>query len=398
MKILACSDPLMINSSYSLQMRLLINNLDAGWHYVQNGVRVGQKEEIRDENGEILATLYPGESKSASYSPDKVFKMANELDPDVVFLYEDPQHLYKYMTFQRKTPHAAICWFPWDNDEWNGSIGAFLTSCEDSDYVPIGISRATQKLCHDNGHDIGQIYNIVDDVFRPLDPTLVNAEKASLLRQFELPRDRKILLYVGRLAPRKNIESLLSMAQSLRRKREDFVLFMHCDINDPGSSCDLRTEIITRGMVEYVRVNIIEWDKGVSSQELNMLYNCCDVYVSASGGEGFGLPVCEAGACGKTFVVPDNTTGPEFSQNGKHGLLAPNGGYYRVLDYINRPFVDHDAMAEQVDYLLDHKNLAWRMGESFRKWVQANCSVKVVMEQFKHEMEQFVPLECTVKT
>ena len=41
-------------------------------------------------------------------------------------------------------------------------------------------------------------------------------------------------------------------------------------------------------------------------------YGVLDVLSNASYGEGFGLPIVEAQACGTPVVVADNSTGPEL--------------------------------------------------------------------------------------
>lgn len=44
---------------------------------------------------------------------------------------------------------------------------------------------------------------------------------------------------------------------------------------------------------------------------LSKVYSAADCYVSASRGEGWNLPVCEAAACGLPVICPDNTSHPE---------------------------------------------------------------------------------------
>jgi len=43
-----------------------------------------------------------------------------------------------------------------------------------------------------------------------------------------------------------------------------------------------------------------------------MLYNAADVFLSPSKGEGFGIPIIEAQACGAPVVVTDFTSMPEL--------------------------------------------------------------------------------------
>ena len=49
------------------------------------------------------------------------------------------------------------------------------------------------------------------------------------------------------------------------------------------------------------------------------LYSCADLYLSTSLGEGFGLPILEAQACGTPVVAPFNSTMPELVEG--HGWL-----------------------------------------------------------------------------
>lgn len=394
MKIVASSDPISVNTSYSAQMLMLMKDIKAEWHYVQNGVGIGRAVEHK-EIGNV--TVYPGRSADSSASPGQVRHLARKEDADLLFLYEGPSYLSKYTTFMPPLPYTGICWFPWDTDEWSNTLTVLLRSCEDHDFMPVVISKASEKLIKERGYQVEQVYNIVDDhVYRPVESELIYNEKKAFLRAMGKDEDSKILLYVGRMTPRKNIESLFAMVRQLRNKRKDFVLIIHGDIADPGASCDPRMEVISRYIVNRVGFHIIKWDVGISKENMNMLYNCADVYVSASGGEGFGLPVCEAGLCGKPFVVPDNTTGPEFSQNGMHGLLATNSNFYREYKGLTRQIVDAKSMADQVDWLLDDVEQRRSMGMTFRKWILENCSREIISNKFKGLMKEFIPLECGV--
>ena len=52
-----------------------------------------------------------------------------------------------------------------------------------------------------------------------------------------------------------------------------------------------------------------------SCEELNELYNCCDIYISSTSGEGWGLTAFEALQCELYTLVPDNTSYSEYFRN-----------------------------------------------------------------------------------
>ena len=48
----------------------------------------------------------------------------------------------------------------------------------------------------------------------------------------------------------------------------------------------------------------------VDDRELNLLYNACDVGITTSMGEGWGLVSFEHGAAGAAQIVPDHSAAP----------------------------------------------------------------------------------------
>jgi glycosyltransferase involved in cell wall biosynthesis len=62
---------------------------------------------------------------------------------------------------------------------------------------------------------------------------------------------------------------------------------------------------------------------GLDKEQMARLYQISDFHVSATGGEGFGIPSLEAMACGLPIILPDNSTGPELI-GGERGWLVDN--------------------------------------------------------------------------
>ncbi|MEK7111833.1 MAG: glycosyltransferase family 4 protein [Patescibacteria group bacterium] len=94
-----------------------------------------------------------------------------------------------------------------------------------------------------------------------------------------------------------------------------------------------------------------------NTEDMCKLYNTCDLYWSMSMGEGFGLPMAEAMACGLPVLGVKNSTHFELTNWGQHGWLAENvsaNTYQNIPVWI--PTLQQYSLAdsESVLTLLDH--------------------------------------------
>lgn len=93
---------------------------------------------------------------------------------------------------------------------------------------------------------------------------------------------------------------------------------------------------------------------------LRKCYNACDVLLYTSRGEGFGVPIIEAQACGVPVIVPDNTAMPELV---KHGVVLDKR--YQVpfmyvpynTQYVINPSAVSDALVEAYKHPMPHEQV-----------------------------------------
>lgn len=112
------------------------------------------------------------------------------------------------------------------------------------------------------------------------------------------------ILYVGRFAPIKNIESLISYyRQTHEREEYDLLLVGKFDKSFPNA-----------GLEERIRddSNVKVLTK-VPNTDLNLLYNGATLFYFVSRGEGFGLPVLEAMSAGCPVLTSDITACGEIA-------------------------------------------------------------------------------------
>lgn len=104
------------------------------------------------------------------------------------------------------------------------------------------------------------------------------------------------IFYAGSLLPHKNVSGLLK-AFSASRISQSLVI---AGEKDPRYFPTLRDEARQLGIEK--KVCFLGY---VPCEELPLLYGACDAFVFLSRGEGFGLPVLEAMACGAPVVASE---------------------------------------------------------------------------------------------
>lgn len=117
-------------------------------------------------------------------------------------------------------------------------------------------------------------------------------------------RDR-YLLYVGNLAPHKNV-ALLAKALELCCARDASAPMLVIASNDAGGMAALEQHL--QRLRERGKVR---WLRGVNDTELADLYGAAAATVMPSREEGFGLPVLESMACGTPVICARTASLPE---------------------------------------------------------------------------------------
>lgn len=166
-------------------------------------------------------------------------------------------------------------------------------------------------------------------------------------------QDKRLLLHVGVLVPRKNLSFLLGLVRRLRDQgRNNLVLVL---VGSGPLESVLRHEADEAGLG-----NTVEFAGRLSEDQKAAYYQLCDVFVFPSLLEGFGMAAGEAMAYGKPVVASNRTAIPEVVKHGETGFLAD-------------PSNEHD-FAERIVSLLDSPRLCREMGEAGRRRVAAEFS------------------------
>jgi len=180
-------------------------------------------------------------------------------------------------------------------------------------YKPIAMSRFGEREMNRLNIECFYVPHMIDcTVYHPS----LEARKAQ--RESVGWKDKFVIGSVGtNVRERKNWTAMFLALQKFASNHDDVVMYCHTN----------RTE--TRGRdLQVLRENLMIKDityfpdlkemllTGVSEVTMNNMYNCLDVYLHPSKGEGFGIPIIEAQAAGVPVIVSNNTAQPELCGGG----------------------------------------------------------------------------------
>jgi glycosyltransferase involved in cell wall biosynthesis len=270
---------------------------------------------------------------------------------------------------------------------------------------PVAMSDYGQRVISGHiGRWVPRIYHGVDtSVFRPVslrDPAIVDGKrlltKEACKEHFGLA-GRKIILRADRNAIRKFYPALFAAFVPIAEADPSVDLLLHCAANDPIGD-DLVAEVMR--MPEALRNGKRVWFTGMhdtfvglSAEGLVALYNAADLYVTTTGGEGFGLTLAEALAC--EVPVVSNDWAAESEVVGPGGIMVPplHDAYGEVVRYhstygMDWAVPDPRAFVEPVLSLLAKPARRREMGAAGRKHVQRSFSWDTAAAEFMTLLEE----------
>ncbi len=265
------------------------------------------------------ARLHPNPQASDPRALGALRELLARLRPRLVCVVDDPRGAAQYRDVLTERGSArAVLYAPVDrlaglSSERLGALALFDSVLTCTRHGQRVLSAAWRRFARGTRQPpLGVIACGVDRrVFRPLagDPTrglLAPARRAARARLLpERPdlRDAFIVLNANRNQPGKRIDlTLQGFALFARDKPAGVKLYLHMGTR-PRAAGET-AEVDRLGLRERVLGVTTGAHPEVTAQELNVIYNACDVGLNTSEGEGFGLVALEHAACGAAQVVP----------------------------------------------------------------------------------------------
>lgn len=252
------------------------------------------------------------------YGQSRIVELLGETMPDVVVILNDPHVVTKFL-FGNK----------WDQER------ALLQSFPIVSYIPVDginmpptweiLGKVTTRVAMSKfgqaqmpGSDL--VYHGIDTkLYHPVSArnpiTLSNGtvitSKAEAKKAFGYPPDSYMVLRVDRNSARKDFPDTWKALVPVMRRHRDIVVHFHCV--PTGDHFNL-SNLITRDPETAKRIffpGMTNTFKGWPDNDLVALYNAADLFVTTSWGEGFGLTIAEALACGVPVIAQNVSAIPE---------------------------------------------------------------------------------------
>lgn len=297
MRILIHSNAPWAGTGYGQQTRMLSKLLQADGHQPAVSCFYGLHGAILDWEG---IRCFP--AGFDPYGNDVLHRHAQQWfgeEPGLIVVLVDAW----VMQPARMTRLNACYWVPVDHDPVPPHV---LEAVEASGCWPIAMSRFGQQALAAKGVDALYVPHGIDtDVFRP-------ADRTETREHLGLPTDRFI---VGMVAANKGYPARKGFSQAveafsrLHQKHPDAFLYLHSEPTPVMHGVDLQALMQACGIPADAAGVSDSYQQLVSpaADHVARLHNAFDVLLNPSLGEGFGIPVVEAQACGTPVIVTDHT-------------------------------------------------------------------------------------------
>jgi glycosyltransferase involved in cell wall biosynthesis len=212
----------------------------------------------------------------------------------------------------------AACWVPVDHEPAPPRVVDFFM---ESDAVPIAMSRFGERM-------LGRLdplyvpHGIDTETYKPLDMRQARGQA--------FPDDAFV---IGMVAANKGRPSRKGFAQAFQafarfaEKHSNAFLYLHTMLDPEMAGGENIPSLLRSLNIPQDRVRIADQYamlyQPYSHEDMSKLYSALDVLLNPAMGEGFGIPVLEAQACGTPVIVTDFSAMPEVGAAGWHVKHVP---------------------------------------------------------------------------
>lgn len=306
-------------------------------------------------------TVFDG---SDLYGRTRIVELLGNLEPEVVVALNDPQIILSWLFDNPYDPNRDLLryrpilyYFPCDATNLPPAWTTTLPKVTNM----VAMSKWGQqqypgsKLVY-HGIDTTRFHPVSQKHPIELTDGRVLRSKRECKRAFGFDPDAFVIGRVDTNSGRKDYPALWKALVPVMKRHKDIQVHFHCAEKNPGSGVDLKVLISREPSIDPKRFflpGLLNSWTGWDESSLIALYNAFDLFVSTSRGEGFGLTLLEAVACGIPVIAQNVSAIPEVV--GPGGLLVEPRGLLTVPSAEDVWLPDIEAFSEAIETLYGSK-------------------------------------------
>lgn len=330
-------------TGYGQQTAIWVPRLASLGHDVAISALSGLTGAPIDWNGH---RVYP--AGRADNGSDVLARHAGHWQADLVITLIDIWSIGPNVLRETGRGRTVACWVPIDCEPL--SSGDYLTLAS-SGAKAIAMSRHGQRMLEDKGIHAPYVpHGIAPAVWQPLTPAARTAARAAMgvADRFVIVVNATNMDGANGRSRKAWPEQIAAFAR-LHKRHPDAVMFANTIANQDGG-VPLHYLAEDYGAADAIRFSDdYEMTAGLRpASELAKLYSLADLYSGATCGEGFGIPLVEAQACGTPAVATDFSAMSEVCGGwlvpGQEHYIPGHRAHWRV------PSVDHLARVYETAY------------------------------------------------
>lgn len=272
----------------------------------------------------------------------------------------------------------GFLWVPWvpiDHDPLPQMIADRVKTA----YMPIAMSKWGEQKMLEYGisHTRYVPHSVETKVYKPYSDEVKKATR----RRLGIPEDCFLVGIVAAnkgFPARKSWPQMMEALQMFVAKHPDTFIYAHTLATPEEQGVDLPGIIKSFGLGDKVVLpNPYLYLMGFPDDEMSKIYSCFDVFLLPSMGEGFGVPIIEAQACGVPVIVTDFTAMPELVGAG-HKVSVAYKWYTPLYSFQALPHIGEIVDALELQFNLSDKERKAQQKQA-RKFIVDNYDTDFVV-------------------
>ena len=346
-------------------------------------------------------------NKDDFYWRDGILKILQIGEYDLFFVMNDIpvispmgrhlQALKEDKIFKNKKPFKTLFYTPIDSQPYRRyfkDLEFFDTLVTYTEYGKKEILDAYKVVSPNKKINVEIINHGIDRKnFKPL------SNKGELRKKYNMPENAFIWGNVNKNQPRKDIGTTLIafkyFSEWLKENHpnEKSVLYLHCYHSD-NTGINLYVALERLGLVigEDVILPIEDKYKNnkYTTQEMNEVFNCFDVFVNTTMAEGWGLTIVEAMSVGIPIICGLHTSINEITDYGKLVYAVTDMvEHFQISDAENIRFkLNPIAVKDQMIKAFENRNKPFSPNKYKHKFEEYDWDK--IAEQFKQQIKKLI--------